>query len=68
MCLGESIKTFHRKLGVQVMSESGDLFIREDPIFVNKELLEISHLPDEDRIVGRDEEISQLANAVKNLG
>jgi cell division control protein 6 len=46
------------------MSESDDLFIREDPIFVNKELLEISHLPEEDRIVGRDEEISQLANAV----
>ncbi|RQG99243.1 Cdc6/Cdc18 family protein [Natrarchaeobius oligotrophus] len=46
------------------MSESDDLFIREDPIFVNKELLEISHLPDEGRIVGRDEEIGQLANAV----
>ena len=36
------------------MSESDDLFIRENPIFVNKELLEISHLPDEGRIVGRD--------------
>src|SRR6056297_1250598 len=46
------------------MSESDDLFIREDPIFANKELLEINHLPDEGRIVGRDEEISQLANAV----
>ena len=46
------------------MSESDDLFIREDPIFVNKELLEINHLPDEGRIVGRDEEIGQLANAV----
>lgn len=46
------------------MSDSDDLFIRDDPIFANKELLEISHLPDEDRIVGRDEEISQLANAV----
>ncbi|MBX0298236.1 Cdc6/Cdc18 family protein [Haloarcula nitratireducens] len=46
------------------MSESDDLFIREDPIFINKELLEISHLPEEDRIVGRDEEIGQLANAV----
>ncbi|WP_336003513.1 orc1/cdc6 family replication initiation protein [Halorientalis halophila] len=46
------------------MSESDDLFIREDPIFSNKELLEINHLPDEGRIVGRDEEISQLANAV----
>ncbi|MFB6164767.1 MAG: orc1/cdc6 family replication initiation protein [Haloarculaceae archaeon] len=46
------------------MSESDDLFIRQDPIFANKELLEINHLPDEGRIVGRDEEISQLANAV----
>jgi archaeal cell division control protein 6 len=46
------------------MPNADDLFIREDPIFINKELLEISHLPDEGRIVGRDEEISQLANAV----
>lgn len=46
------------------MSDSDDLFIRQDPIFANKELLEINHLPDEGRIVGRDEEISQLANAV----
>jgi cell division control protein 6 len=46
------------------MTDSDELFIREDPIFVNKELLEINHLPDEGRIVGRDEEIGQLANAV----
>ena len=47
------------------MSESADdLFTREDPIFANKELLEISHLPGEGRIVGRDDEISQLATAV----
>lgn len=46
------------------MSNSDDLFIREDPIFVQKELLEINHLPDEGRIVGRDEEIINLANAV----
>ena len=46
------------------MPKADDLFTREDPIFVNKELLEISHLPDEGRIVGRDEEITQLANAV----
>jgi cell division control protein 6 len=46
------------------MSDSDDLFIREDPIFVKKELLEINHLPDEGRIVGRDEEIKNLANAV----
>lgn len=46
------------------MSDSDDLFVRTDPIFVNKELLEISHVPDEGRIVGRDDEIGQLANAV----
>jgi cell division control protein 6 len=46
------------------MSDSDDLFIREDPIFVKKELLEINHLPEEGRIVGRDEEIKDLANAV----
>lgn len=46
------------------MSEADDLFTKEDPIFVNKELLEISHIPDEGRIVGRDKEISELANAV----
>ncbi len=46
------------------MADSEDLFIREDPIFKQKELLEINHLPDEGRIVGRDDEISELANAV----
>jgi cell division control protein 6 len=46
------------------MSKGNDLFTREDPIFVNKELLEISHLPEEGRIVGRDEEIKDVANAV----
>ena len=46
------------------MSDSDELFVREDPIFAHKELLEISHLPDEGRIVGRDEEMRNLANAV----
>mgnify|MGYP006283149515 FL=1 len=47
------------------MSETADdLFTREDPIFATKELLEISHLPGQGRIVGRDDEISQLATAV----
>ena len=41
-----------------------NLFTREDPIFANKELLEINHLPGEGRIVGRDDEISHLATAV----
>jgi len=46
------------------MSDSDDLFVRHDPIFAQKELLEINHLPDEGRIVGRDEEMKNLANAV----
>lgn len=45
------------------MSGGDELFTREDPIFAHKELLEISHLPEEGRIVGRDDEIAQLANA-----
>jgi len=28
------------------MNAADDLFTREDPIFANKELLEISHLPE----------------------
>jgi hypothetical protein len=43
---------------------SESLFSYEDPIFANKELLEINHLPEQGRIVGRDEEISELANAL----
>lgn len=46
------------------MANGDDLFIREDPIFVNKELLEINHLPEQGRIVGRNEEIKKLANAM----
>lgn len=46
------------------MADHDDLFTREDPIFANKELLEINHVPEKDRIVGRDEEIQKLANAV----
>jgi len=45
------------------MADTEDFFQQEDPIFSNKELLEINHLPRNDRIVGRDEEIEDLANA-----
>lgn len=37
------------------------------PIFAQKKLLEIGHVPDVDRIVGRDNEIRQVAQRVKNL-
>ncbi|WP_137287810.1 orc1/cdc6 family replication initiation protein [Halorussus salinisoli] len=46
------------------MTDSNDLFSREDPVFADKELLEINHLPDDGRIVGRDDEIQSLANAL----
>ncbi|WP_276302617.1 orc1/cdc6 family replication initiation protein [Halorussus lipolyticus] len=47
------------------MSDTNDsLFSRDDPIFADKELLEINHLPDDGRIVGRDDEIQSLANAL----
>ncbi len=47
------------------MSDFNDLFSREDLIFADEELLEINHLPDDDdRIVGRGDEIQSLANAL----
>lgn len=64
MCVSlESYKVFSPEIRC-IMVDSDDLFVRTDPIFDQKELLEISHLPDEGRIVGRDEEIKKLANAV----
>lgn len=45
-------------------SNSSNPFTEVDPIFANKELLEISHLPDRNRIIGRDEEIDRLASAI----
>lgn len=35
-----------------------------DDIFANRELLNIDHVPDENRIVGRDKHITELANEV----
>ena len=46
------------------MADSSELFSRKDPIFSDKELLEINHLPDDGRIVGRDQELKALANAL----
>lgn len=46
------------------MAHSSDLFSHEDRIFADKELLEINHLPEDGRIVGRDDEIRSLANAL----
>lgn len=49
------------------MSDNGtqsSLFSHDDPIFANKELLEITHLPKDDQIVGRDDELQSLATAL----
>jgi cell division control protein 6 len=48
------------------MSDLGSFFNEDDPIFANKDLLRVQHLPDKDRIIGRDEELTQLANAIKD--
>ena len=42
-----------------------DYFGSENEIFQNKELLQVSHLPDGDRIIGREDELTNLANAIK---
>jgi|AntRauMinimDraft_4_1070384.scaffolds.fasta_scaffold00352_9 cell division control protein 6 len=41
---------------------ASELFPDKHPIFARKELLQIGHIPEGDRIVGRDEEIQSLAN------
>lgn len=48
------------------MSESESFFGDPDPIFTDKELLRVSHLPEGDRIIGRDEELQKLADAIKD--
>ncbi|QLK26966.1 orc1/cdc6 family replication initiation protein [Natrinema zhouii] len=47
------------------MSDSMDYFGSENEVFRNKELLQVSHLPDGDRIIGREDELTNLANAIK---
>ncbi|RQG94792.1 Cdc6/Cdc18 family protein [Natrarchaeobius oligotrophus] len=47
------------------MSDSVDYFGSGNEIFQNKELLQVSHLPDGDRIIGREDELTNLANAIK---
>jgi len=48
------------------MGKSESFFGDPDPIFADKELLRVSHLPEGDRIIGRDQELKKLANAIKD--
>lgn len=41
-----------------------DFWASEDPIFERKELLDIDHVPNEDRIIGRDNEIERVASSI----
>jgi cell division control protein 6 len=46
-------------------SGGGDpLFADQDPIFARKELLHVGHVPEENRIVGRDTEIESVAEEI----
>lgn len=45
-------------------SDRNPLFRYDQPIFANEDLLKITHLPTQDRIVGRDEHIQQVAKAL----
>ncbi|MFC4358548.1 Cdc6/Cdc18 family protein [Halobium salinum] len=49
---------------VQDETNRDPLFRYDDPVFEDEELLEISHVPGPDRIVGRDEHMSKVANAL----
>ena len=48
------------------MSDTESFFGEPDPIFADKELLRVSHLPEGDRIIGREEELGNLASAIKD--
>lgn len=43
-----------------------EYFGEPDPIFADKELLRVSHLPKGDRIIGRENELANLASAIKD--
>ncbi|SIS21681.1 Cdc6/Cdc18 family protein [Natronorubrum thiooxidans] len=48
----------------ETQSSLDSIWQSEDQIFANKELLDIEHIPDEERIIGRDDEISNVANSI----
>lgn len=60
------IDTYRSVRKRSIMSESSSFFGGADPIFTNKDLLRVQHLPEKDRIIGRNEELTQLANAIKD--
>jgi len=51
-------------MGDETQSSLNSIWESNDPVFADKELLDIEHIPDEDRIIGREDEISDLANGI----
>lgn len=47
------------------MSDSIDYFGGTDAIFRNKDLLQVKYLPDEDRIIGRNEQLNNLGSSLR---
>ncbi|GAB3022376.1 Cdc6/Cdc18 family protein [Natronobiforma cellulositropha] len=47
------------------MADAHDYFAQENEIFRNKDLLQVSHLPEGDRIIGREQELTNLASAIQ---
>lgn len=48
----------------QSMAPTESMFRSEHPIFARRELLDIEHVPNEERIVGRDEQIRDVVSAL----
>lgn len=63
-CLYYSLAMIFGKKMEPNEEERDPLFEYEDPIFADEKLLEITHIPGPDRIVGRDEHMQKVANAL----
>jgi archaeal cell division control protein 6 len=64
MHLPQIYYTSRKERGMTEQPDGDPLFRSRDPIFDRKELLHVGHVPDEERIVGRDDEIQSVAAEV----
>lgn len=63
---GESLRDEETNREDEQVNIAQEIFSQQDdPVFANKSLLEISHIPSFDRIVGRDEEIRKLSEELR---
>jgi len=59
-----SIQLEGRGTAMSANDDRDPLFRYDDPVFADERLLEITHLPGPDRIVGRDEQMQRVADAL----